>query len=149
MPFFETVIRYLGGLLSAYALSHEPVLLHQADALGAALLPAFNTSSGFPMYSVHTRTGATAGGWAGFRTGWLAEVASCTMEYKFLAKLTGNKIYYDAAEGVMRSLYKANVTRFERVGGMLPTLWDMKTGQPVAGAVPSGVNALNLVWLKE
>lgn len=55
-PFFETVIRYLGGLLSAYALSGEPVLLARADDLGQALLPAFNTSSGLPAFSVNTVT---------------------------------------------------------------------------------------------
>src|ERR1700761_2433018 len=52
VPFFETIIRYLGGLLSAYALSGEPILLQKADELGAALLPAFETSSGLPMYAV-------------------------------------------------------------------------------------------------
>jgi hypothetical protein len=30
VPFFETVISYLGGLLSAYALSREPILLSPA-----------------------------------------------------------------------------------------------------------------------
>lgn len=52
MPFFETTIRYLGGLLSAYALSHDFTLLQAADELGTALLPSFNTSSGFPMFAV-------------------------------------------------------------------------------------------------
>jgi mannosyl-oligosaccharide alpha-1,2-mannosidase len=55
-PFFETVIRYLGGALSAYAVSGEPVLLARADDLGRMLLPAFNTSSGMPMYAVNTVT---------------------------------------------------------------------------------------------
>jgi len=55
-PFFETVIRVLGGLLSAHALSGEPVLLSRADDLGRALLPVFNTTSGLPMYSVNTAT---------------------------------------------------------------------------------------------
>jgi hypothetical protein len=55
-PFFETVIRYLGGLLSAFALSGEPILLSRADDLGRMLLPAFNTSSGIPMPSVNTQT---------------------------------------------------------------------------------------------
>ena len=54
VPFFETVIRYLGGLLSAYALSGEPILLARADDLGAMLLPAFNTTHGLPMYAVNT-----------------------------------------------------------------------------------------------
>ncbi len=55
-PFFETVIRYLGGLLSAYALSGEEVFLSRADDLGRMLLPAFDTPSGFPMYAVNTLT---------------------------------------------------------------------------------------------
>lgn len=55
-PFFETVIRYLGGLLSAYALSGEPTLLSRADDLGRMLLPAFNTTHGLPMYAVNTVT---------------------------------------------------------------------------------------------
>ncbi|KAG6861017.1 hypothetical protein C0995_004870 [Termitomyces sp. Mi166 len=52
VPFFETVIRYLGGLLSAYTLSGEPILLARADDLGALLLPVFETPSGLPAYSV-------------------------------------------------------------------------------------------------
>lgn len=55
-PFFETVIRYLGGLLSAYALSREPILLTRADDLGRLLAPAFNTQSTFPAFSVSTAT---------------------------------------------------------------------------------------------
>jgi hypothetical protein len=56
-PFFETTIRYLGGLLSSYALSHEPVLLSRADDLARLLLPVFNASpSGLPAYSVDTKT---------------------------------------------------------------------------------------------
>jgi mannosyl-oligosaccharide alpha-1,2-mannosidase len=86
-PFFETIIRYLGGLLSAYALiadngatsslRWQPVpypagpvtaswtkaerlrisniLLTRADHLARALLPAFNTSSGLPVWGVNTQ----------------------------------------------------------------------------------------------
>jgi mannosyl-oligosaccharide alpha-1,2-mannosidase len=56
VPFFETVIRYLGGLLSAYALSREPILLTRADDLGRLLAPAFGTESGFPSFGVSTST---------------------------------------------------------------------------------------------
>lgn len=52
-PFFETIIRYLGGYLSAYALSGDKVLLSLADDLGQRLLPAFDTQGvGFPAFSV-------------------------------------------------------------------------------------------------
>ncbi|CAG8786767.1 5684_t:CDS:1, partial [Racocetra fulgida] len=45
---FETTIRYLGGLLSAYELSNDPVFLKKALDLGNALLPSFNSGSGLP-----------------------------------------------------------------------------------------------------
>ena len=111
MPFFETVIRYLGGLLSAYALSGEPILLARADDLGKMLLPAFNTSSGMPMYAVDTVTcvsslrasaqaeqiprhsGQTRHGWVGPIVLW-SETLSCQVEYKYLAHLTGRGQYY-------------------------------------------------------
>ena len=52
-PFFETVIRYLGGLMSAYALSEDPILLEKADELARVLSPVFNTTTGFPYYAVN------------------------------------------------------------------------------------------------
>jgi hypothetical protein len=58
VPFFETTIRYLGGLLSAYAMSGDSVLLARADDLGRALLPAFNTTSGLPAFAVDVTTSA-------------------------------------------------------------------------------------------
>jgi mannosyl-oligosaccharide alpha-1,2-mannosidase len=110
-PFFETVIRYLGGLLSAYALSGEPILLSRADDLGRMLLPAFNTTSGLPAYAVNTVryvihapllvlilivkcSGGIRFGWQQNRVLW-SEVLSCQMEYKYLAHLTGRAHYYE------------------------------------------------------
>lgn len=55
-PFFETTIRYLGGLLSAFALSKEPILLEKADELAHLLSPIFGTRSGFPLFAVNTVT---------------------------------------------------------------------------------------------
>ncbi|KAK3897053.1 glycoside hydrolase, partial [Staphylotrichum tortipilum] len=40
---FETTIRHLGGLLSAFDLSHEPALLEKARELGNMLYMAFDT----------------------------------------------------------------------------------------------------------
>lgn len=54
--FFETVIRYLGGLLSAYTLSGQRVLLDKADELGQKLLPVFNTPTGMPAFAINPDT---------------------------------------------------------------------------------------------
>ncbi|KAG6335737.1 hypothetical protein ID866_3361 [Astraeus odoratus] len=123
-PFFETVIRVLGGLLSSYALSGEPILLSRADDLGKALLPAFNTTSGLPMFYVNTATGVTSQGWAGDAL-W-SEMTSCQLEYKYLAHLTGRTDYYHRVERVMNIMYEWPAT-----DGLYPTLWSRKRANPV------------------
>ena len=107
--FFETVIRYLGGLLSAYALSGNKILLNKAEELGMKLLPVFNTPTGLAAFSIDTDTCVfcarrkhyTYVFFSGIpnlgpRHGAavLAEFASCQMEYKYLAHLTGNGHYF-------------------------------------------------------
>ncbi|KAI0796069.1 glycoside hydrolase [Abortiporus biennis] len=123
-PFFETVIRYLGGLLSAYALSHEPVLLSRADDLGRMLLPAFNTTHGLPMFAVQTVSGKTRFGWAVGTVLW-SEALSCQMEYKYLAHLTGRHEYFDKVERIMDVMIDAPVQN-----GIFPTKWNMNTATP-------------------
>lgn len=64
VPFFETQIRYFGGLLSSYYLASisqddevreaAPILRMKAEELGEAMLPVFNTSSGLPASSIDT-----------------------------------------------------------------------------------------------
>ncbi|KAJ6485633.1 glycoside hydrolase [Mycena sanguinolenta] len=123
VPFFETIIRYLGGLLSAYALSGEPILLQKADQLGASLLPAFDTPSGLPMFAVNPMTGATRYGWTGAVL-W-SEALSNQMEYKYLAYLTGRPEYFEKTEKIMDIMYNADIT-----GGEFPSQWDTTTGRP-------------------
>ena len=45
---FETTIRFVGGLLSAYALSKDPMFLEKAMQVADSLLPAFETPFGVP-----------------------------------------------------------------------------------------------------
>ena len=56
VQFFETVIRYLGGMLTAYAMTGEPIFLARADDLGSALLPIFNTTLGLPPFSINLQS---------------------------------------------------------------------------------------------
>ncbi|TFY73008.1 hypothetical protein EWM64_g11004, partial [Hericium alpestre] len=136
-PFFETVIRYLGGLLSAYSLSNDPLLLARADDLGTALLPAFSTDSGLPKYAVNTVNGKTANGWNAHTT-LFAEGLSCQMEYKFLAFLTGRKEYYTKVEDIMELMYAMDLTATE---GLFPTMFDSKNGTPATSQVSVGAFA--------
>lgn len=123
VPFFETVIRYLGGLLSAYALSNDSRLLTKADELGTKLSPAFNTESGFPVFGVNTYEGVESGP----PIGVLAEIASWQLEYSYLGKVTGKKEHVERAIAITDLLNNANLTLS---GGMYPTKWDLATGKP-------------------
>jgi mannosyl-oligosaccharide alpha-1,2-mannosidase len=53
VSFFETTIRVLGGLLSAYELSGDSMFLEKADDLGRRFLPAFDSRSGLPRTSIN------------------------------------------------------------------------------------------------
>ncbi|KAJ7154616.1 glycoside hydrolase family 47 protein [Mycena filopes] len=133
--FFEVVIRYLGGLLSAYALSEDPRLLRLADNLGGRLLPAFDTPSGFPLWGVNTETGELKHGGPGGRQVCLAEAFSNQMEFKYLAHLTGNGRYYSAAEKPMKAMYGTDNIAYD---GLLPTMWDVNTGEGNETAFSAG-----------
>ncbi|KAF7794404.1 hypothetical protein EIP86_005538 [Pleurotus ostreatoroseus] len=144
-PFFETVIRYLGGLLSAYALSHDTVLLDKAENLGRLLSPAFGTESGLPYFGVNTVTGLTNGGAVGI----LAEAASCQLEYAYLAKATGQKEFYEKSANIMRALEKVDLSKL----GMFPKTFNLESGTPldevlsVGGAADSAHEYLLKLYL--
>lgn len=115
---FETTIRMLGGLLSAHYLSNEyphlapitdddsgapgeDLYLEKARDLADRLIVAFDSPSGIPYASVnlakyeslpaHDVGGASS----------TAEATTLQLEFKYLAKLTGEKDFWDKAEKVM------------------------------------------------
>ncbi|KAF8551349.1 glycoside hydrolase family 47 protein [Imleria badia] len=126
VPFFETVIRYLGGLLSAYALSMDNILRDKADELAVKLSPAFNTSSGFPRFGVDTHNSRRSLR-SQLTSGVLAEIASFQMEYAYLGKITGKKAHVDRATTVTNLFHNTNLSLS---GGMYPTHWDIHGGKP-------------------
>ncbi|KAL9325927.1 hypothetical protein ACSQ67_006572 [Phaseolus vulgaris] len=56
---FETTIRVMGGLLSAYDLSGDNVFLEKARDIADKLLPAWNTPSGIPYNRINLASGST------------------------------------------------------------------------------------------
>ena len=107
VPFFETIIRYLGGLLSAYALSKDEMLLRRAEEMVKQLDPVFNSTTGLPYYAVNPSTYVEfcevrvsdidrhSGVHKGSGVGVLAEIASLQVEYTYLAKLTGKYEHFN------------------------------------------------------
>jgi mannosyl-oligosaccharide alpha-1,2-mannosidase len=99
---FETTIRMLGGLLSAHYLTKDDVYLDKAVDLGNRLVGAFDSPSGLPYASVnlHTRQGKQSHADSGASS--TAEVATLQLEFKYLARLTGESLYWEKAEHVMK-----------------------------------------------
>mmetsp|Transcript_229 Transcript_229/g.354 ORF Transcript_229/g.354 Transcript_229/m.354 type:complete len:1118 (-) Transcript_229:29-3382(-) len=90
---FETTIRSLGGLLSAYDFTQDKAFLEKADDLGSRLSKAFHSPSGIP-YSETTLNGDKS-----YNTVWhskdaiLSELGTLQLEFRYLAKVTGNNDY--------------------------------------------------------
>lgn len=102
---FETTIRYLGGLLSAYDLSHEKVLLEKAIQLGEMLYRAFDTEpNNFPLDRLMLETAKTKGGFTADSSICFAALGSLTMEFTRLAQVTQKNKYYDVVAKVTNFL---------------------------------------------
>jgi mannosyl-oligosaccharide alpha-1,2-mannosidase len=117
---FETSIRLVGGLLSAWNASRDPVLLSKARDCADRLLPSFAASPlGIPHRFVNLRTGALRG-----RETNPAETGTFIPEFGFLSKVTGDTRYRRAA-------HRAQVSMFERRSkiGLLADSIDCMTGE--------------------
>lgn len=102
--FFESSIRYLGGLLSIHQLTGEPLFLAKAVELGDRLLPAFNSPTGIPFSIVNLQTGSARNpAWNGGNS-ILSELGSVQLEFKQLSTLSGNPNYGHASQKVMDHL---------------------------------------------
>lgn len=123
VSFFELVIRGLGGLLSAYGLSHRPALLQKARALGEQLLWAFldagarrpgvagqlgkaRSPHAWPVAYIDAHNPSDVEITPGFHAGYsaLADVGSNILEFAYLSRATGDPKYEAAANGTMQKL---------------------------------------------
>lgn len=98
VPLFETVIRYLGGLLGAYDVSNgrDGILLEKAKDLGDMLMGAFDTINRMPLLRYNWRPQAARQNLRASENSCLAELGTLTLEFTRLAQITGNHSYYDA-----------------------------------------------------
>ncbi|KAI6092077.1 glycoside hydrolase family 47 protein [Hypoxylon rubiginosum] len=120
--FFETTIRHLGGLLSAYDLSGETVLLRKAIELGDMLYTAFDTSTRMPPFWFDFNQAKEGTLRPGTRDPSAAVTSSC-LEFTRLAQITGENKYYDAIDRITRLLDRTQSST--RLPGMWPTFFDM------------------------
>ncbi|KAK3941311.1 glycosyl hydrolase family 47-domain-containing protein [Diplogelasinospora grovesii] len=130
IPVFETVIRYLGGLLGAYDVSggHDGpyrILLDKATELGEILMSTFDTPNRMPLlyymwkpaYNENPKRASTSAG--------VAELGSLSMEFTRLAQLTGKNKYYDAVARITDALEELqNRPNGTALPGIFPTNLD-------------------------
>lgn len=99
IPTFETVIRALGGLVSAYDLSRDPRLLSKAIECADVMIGAFDTPNHMPLLFYRwsddepVRLASTAGS--------VAEFGTLFLEFTRLAQLTGNETYYHYVQNII------------------------------------------------
>ncbi|KAI9166492.1 Endoplasmic reticulum mannosyl-oligosaccharide 1,2-alpha-mannosidase [Paramyrothecium foliicola] len=122
---FETTIRHLGGLLSAYELSHEKALLQKALELGEMLYVAFDTPNRLPGFWLNFDNALAGTQMAGTHDP-SASPASLSLELTRLSQLTGNPKFYDAADRVTQFL--ARVQNETRLPGMWPVALNFQDG---------------------
>ncbi|KAF8656303.1 hypothetical protein AX16_002605 [Volvariella volvacea WC 439] len=128
---FETTIRFLGGLLSAYELSEGkyPALLQKAqevaDKMAYAWVGGNDVPYGFLNFTSNTPRIATSN---------IAEAGTLILEWSTLAKHTGNDTYRDLAERSFRRI----ATNGAPLPGLAAQGIDPSTGRPVGGYVTWG-----------
>lgn len=120
---FETTIRMLGGLLSAFYLTSDSLYRDKAIDLGNRLLGAFNSPSGIPYSSVnlHSYKGIKSHSDGGASS--TAEAATLQLEFKYLANLTSQAVYWEKAEKV-NEVIEAN----HKEGGLVPIFINPDSG---------------------
>ncbi|KAJ1804603.1 mannosyl-oligosaccharide alpha-1,2-mannosidase, partial [Coemansia sp. RSA 2598] len=103
---FETTIRVLGGLLSAYHWSGESDqgILDLAVELGTRLAKSFNTSTGIPPETAILRSDGMPYAYMSST----AEVATLQLEFRYLSKLTGNEVFREQVDRIMQVVFKAS-----------------------------------------
>mmetsp|Transcript_28473 Transcript_28473/g.42085 ORF Transcript_28473/g.42085 Transcript_28473/m.42085 type:complete len:647 (+) Transcript_28473:118-2058(+) len=103
---FETTIRSLGGLLSAYDWSKDSAFLDKAHDLAGRLIKAFQDDSPIPDGQVDLKTGRTGNvAWLGGAT-CTAEAGTLQIENRYLSKVIGDPIFAKKTEHVFEVLSK-------------------------------------------
>ncbi|KAK4139919.1 glycoside hydrolase [Dichotomopilus funicola] len=113
---FETTIRHLAGLLSAYDLSHEPALLEKATELGNMLYMGFDTPNRMPGFWFNFQDARDGRQVAGTNDP-SASPCSLSLEFTRLSLLTGDPKFYDAIARITDFLER---TQSE---SQLPGIW--------------------------
>ncbi|KAM7204633.1 Glycosyl hydrolase family 47 domain containing protein [Rhypophila sp. PSN 637] len=131
IPIFETIIRYLGGLVGAYDVTggHDGkyrVLLDKALELAEILMSVFDTPNRMPVLYYNWQPEFNENPKRASTSVSVAEIGSMGMEFTRLAQLTGEDKYYDA---------------IARITDALEELQNRKDGTALPGIFPQQLDA--------
>jgi mannosyl-oligosaccharide alpha-1,2-mannosidase len=117
---FETIIRYLGGLLAAYDLTDckDSRLLKKAMELGDMIYMSFDTPNRMPITRWSAKKAAAGEKQSAASHGIIAEFGSFSLELTRLSQLTGDMRYYDAVTRATAVL--ADQQRATKIPGLWP-----------------------------
>ncbi|PWY87737.1 glycosyl hydrolase family 47 protein [Aspergillus heteromorphus CBS 117.55] len=118
---FETNIRYLGGLLGAYDLTHGkyPILLQKATEIADMIYGCFDTHNRMPQSRWEWTRSAGGLNIEASRNTILAEIGSLNLEFTRMSQLTKDPKYFDAIQRI------ANFLEEEQPKTKVPGMWPM------------------------
>ncbi|KAJ7276671.1 glycoside hydrolase family 47 protein [Mycena rebaudengoi] len=125
---FETTIRVLGGLLSAFHLTSDSMYLKHAVNLADRMLPAFDTPTGLPTSLINLLSPEEM-----LTPVNTAEAGTLQLEFRYLAQLTGNAQYWHKAE---RAIAVINAARIPN--GLAPIRLNAEDGSFIRSEIRLG-----------
>uniref|UniRef100_A0A7S0RWM0 alpha-1,2-Mannosidase n=1 Tax=Pyramimonas obovata TaxID=1411642 RepID=A0A7S0RWM0_9CHLO len=99
---FETVIRIVGGFISAYDLSGDRMFVDKCVELVDRLMPAYRTPTGIPYNIINLATGASKNPAWTQQASTLAEFGTQQLEFVALSHHAGDDKYARMAEHVIK-----------------------------------------------
>lgn len=149
IPVFETIIRYLGGLVAAYdvtggAKGNYPLLLEKATELAEILMGVFDTPNHMPILYYDWKPAFASQPERASSSASVAELGSMSMEFTRLAQLTGKHKYYDAVARITDA-FEDWQNRGTALPGIFPQQVDASgcnRSAPALSSVASGSDAV-------
>ncbi|XP_044583662.1 mannosyl-oligosaccharide alpha-1,2-mannosidase IA isoform X2 [Cotesia glomerata] len=122
---FEANIRFMGSLLTNYALTGDVMFRDKAVQLAERMLPAFQTETGIPHSLINLHTGMSRNyGWASGGCSILSELGTMHLEFSYLSDITGNPVFKSKVEHV-----RSTLRSLEKPKGLYPNFIHPRTGK--------------------
>lgn len=135
---FEMTIRSLGGLLSAYHLTKNPILLNKAIDLGDRLIHCFDSpSSKIPYSDVNLKSRKPKSpAWSPDSS--LSEVSTVQLEFRDLTRLTSDKRYEIISFRASQHIHNLTLESHE---SLLPMYINPVTGRLTPSTITMGARS--------